>query len=168
VLDFRQVTTRGGRSHFFRLRLRPCFKIFESGSGYGNFSDLKIRLLFRLRLPSIHPKFTHAFKKWPRRLMLRAKLRSDSGSGFSQNFDSGSEKKTQNPAGVDSGTPDPWPPLVIANDLKQCWIFTQNQLLSVDKAMRLEDWMKDNQILTDRPYSKALKSVPQKDGERHF
>jgi len=32
-----------------------------------------------------------------------------SGSGFSQNFDSGSgyERKTQNPAGIDSGTPDP-------------------------------------------------------------
>ena len=34
------------------------------------------------------------------------------GSGFSQNFDSGSERKTQNPAGVDSGTLDPWPPLL--------------------------------------------------------
>jgi len=34
-------------------------------------------------------------------------------SGFSQNFDSGadSERKTQDPAGDDSGTPDPWPPL---------------------------------------------------------
>jgi len=31
------------------------------------------------------------------------------GSGFSQIADSGSEK-IQNPAGVDSGTPDPWPP----------------------------------------------------------
>jgi len=33
-----------------------------------------------------------------------AELKSDSGSGF--------ERKTQNPAGVDPGTPDPWPPLV--------------------------------------------------------
>jgi len=37
------------------------------------------------------------------------------GSGFSQIFDSGSgsgsERKTQNPAGVDSGNPDPVPPL---------------------------------------------------------
>jgi len=33
------------------------------------------------------------------------KLKSDTGSGFSQIFDSGSERKTQNPVGVDSGTP---------------------------------------------------------------
>jgi len=78
---------------------------------------MRIRLLFRLRLPSIQPKFTHAFfKKWPSRLLLLPKLRSDSGSGWgsSQNFDSGcgsGSKKIQNPAGVDSGTPDPWPPL---------------------------------------------------------
>jgi len=34
---------------------------------------------------------------------------------FSQIFDSGSvsEKETQNPAGVDTGVPDPWPPLVL-------------------------------------------------------
>jgi len=31
---------------------------------------------------------------------------------FFQIFDSGSERKTQNPAGVDSGIPDPVPPLV--------------------------------------------------------
>jgi len=39
-----------------------------------------------------------------------------SGSSFSQFFDSGSrsgsERKTQNPAAVDSGSPDPVPPLV--------------------------------------------------------
>jgi len=57
-------------------------------------------------------------KKWPDRLLLLPKLKSDSGSrsGFSQIFDSesqsGSERKTQNPAGVDSGTPDPVQPLV--------------------------------------------------------
>jgi len=33
-------------------------------------------------------------------------------AGFSQIFDSGSEKKTQNPAWVDSGTSDPVPPLL--------------------------------------------------------
>jgi len=44
---------------------------------------------------------------------LLLKLKSDSGSVFSQIFDSGSgsEGKTQNPAGVDSGTSDPCPPL---------------------------------------------------------
>ena len=41
---------RGGRSHFFRLQLRCCSKIFESGSG--NFSTFRIRLLFKLRLQS--------------------------------------------------------------------------------------------------------------------
>jgi len=58
------VCNRGGRSHFLRLRLRSCSKIFESGSGSesGNFSTLRIRLLFRLRLQSsIQPKFTHVF-----------------------------------------------------------------------------------------------------------
>jgi len=51
--------------------------------------------------------------KWPCRLLLLPKLKSDSGSGFSQIFDSGSgsDRKTQNPAGVDSSTPDPMPPL---------------------------------------------------------
>jgi len=44
------VESRGGRSHFFRLRLRSCSKIFESGCGYS--SNLRIRLLFRLRLQS--------------------------------------------------------------------------------------------------------------------
>jgi len=52
---------RGGRSHFFRLRLRSCSKTFESESGSGNLSNLRIRILFRLRLPSIQPKFTNAF-----------------------------------------------------------------------------------------------------------
>jgi len=39
---------RGDRSQFFRLR--SCSKIFESGSV--NFSNLRIRLLFRIRLQS--------------------------------------------------------------------------------------------------------------------
>jgi len=48
---------RWHRSHFFILLLRTSSKMFESGSG--KFSSLRIRLLFRLRLPSIQPKFTH-------------------------------------------------------------------------------------------------------------
>jgi len=31
---------------------------------------------------------------------------------FFTNFESGSERKTQNPSGVDSGNPDPVPPLL--------------------------------------------------------
>jgi len=61
-------------------------------------------------------------KKWQCRLLLLQKLKSDSGSGsgFSHIFDSGSERKTQNPARVDSGTPDPWPPLPSTHSLYQC------------------------------------------------
>jgi len=46
--------TRADRSHFFRLRLRSCSKLFESGSGsgFGYSSNLRIRLLFRLQLQS--------------------------------------------------------------------------------------------------------------------
>ena len=42
-------------------------------------------------------------QKWPRRLLLLPKLKSDSGTVFSRIFDFGfgSERKTQNPAGVD-------------------------------------------------------------------
>jgi len=52
-------------------------------------------------------------EKWPRSLVLLSKLKIDSEYVFSQVFDSrsGSERKTQNPFGVDSGTPDPWLPL---------------------------------------------------------
>jgi len=41
--------------------------------------------------------------------VILPKLKSDAGPsyGFSQIFDSGSERKTQNPAEVDSGTLDP-------------------------------------------------------------
>ena len=54
---------RWPESHFqvagVTLRLRSCSKIFESGSE--NFSHLRIRLLFRLRLPSMQPKFSKFF-----------------------------------------------------------------------------------------------------------
>jgi len=51
---------RGGQSHFFRLRLRSCSKICESGSGSSNFSNLRIRLMLRLWLQSsIQPWFIH-------------------------------------------------------------------------------------------------------------
>ena len=48
-------------------------------------------------------------------LLILPKWKSDSrsGSGFSQVFDYGSERKTQNPAGVDSSNPGPVPPLVL-------------------------------------------------------
>ena len=81
--------------------LCSCSKIFESGSG--NFLNLRIRLLFRLRLQSsIQPQFTYVLlKKWPQRLLPLLKLKSDSFfTIFNSGFGSGSERKTQNPAGV--------------------------------------------------------------------
>jgi len=50
--------TRGGRSHIFRLWLRSCSKIFEPRTRSEIFSNLRIRLGFRLRLPSIQPKYS--------------------------------------------------------------------------------------------------------------
>ena len=56
------VFPRSSLSHFFRLRFRSCSKIFEFRSGESeNFSNSKIRLQFRLRLPSMQPKFTNVF-----------------------------------------------------------------------------------------------------------
>ena len=43
-------------------------------------------------------------KKWPRRLLLLGKLKSDYTSALSQIFDTGTERKTQNPAGDNSGS----------------------------------------------------------------
>jgi len=57
--------TRGVRSHIFILRLHSCSKIIESGSK--NVLILRIGLLFRLRIPSIQPKFSNDFTclfKW--------------------------------------------------------------------------------------------------------
>jgi len=62
-------------------------------------------------------------KKWPHRLLLLPKSKSDPGcaSSFSQIFDSGSgsgsERKTQNPTGVDAGNLDPVPPLVFGSEM---------------------------------------------------
>ena len=109
------VATRGVRSHVFSLRVCSCSKMFEFWSGSGNFSNLRIRLPFRLRLPPIQPKFAmFLLKKRPRRLLLLLTLNRDSGSGsvFSHIFESGSKRKIQNPTGVDSGTADPWQSLV--------------------------------------------------------
>ena len=79
-------------------------QIWESGScsdsGYNHRSNHN--------LPICLPE------KWLHRLPLLPKWKSDSGSGFSQIFDSGFERKMQNPAGVDSGNLDPVPPLVQA------------------------------------------------------
>jgi len=44
------------------------------------FSNFRIWLLFRLRLPSMQSKFAHFFfMKWPCKLLILPKIRSDSG-----------------------------------------------------------------------------------------
>jgi len=62
-----------------------------------------------------------------------------SGSGFSKIFDSesrsGSERKTQNPAGVGWGTPDPWPPLLDIRTLRTSALSTWNPLFGHSKKM---------------------------------
>jgi len=51
----RSIGIRRGRSYFFSLRLRSRYQFSECGSGYKSrkFLNLRIRLLFRLWLPSI-------------------------------------------------------------------------------------------------------------------
>jgi len=94
--------------YFFVIEILYCAKdlgpailqILESDSC----SDSGYNRRSNRNLPMFLPK------KWPHRL-LPPKWKSDAGSCFSQIFDSGSETKTQKPAGVDSGNPDPVPPL---------------------------------------------------------
>ena len=64
-----KLETKGDRSHIFRIRL--CSNV--SGSGFEFFSNLRVRLLFRFRQPSVPPKFSmFVLKQWhlwkPRRL----------------------------------------------------------------------------------------------------
>jgi len=109
---------RSGRSHIFSLRPRSCSESVEPRyrSESAKFSNLRIRLLLRLRIPSMQSKFSNVFiydtsymktrqaaenEKW---LRIRIPFFTNFGFGSS----TGSERKTQDPAGVDSGTPDPW------------------------------------------------------------
>ena len=118
---YRNKQHRDSRSHFFRLQHRSCYKIFESGSASGpdilniwesdSCSDFGDNDRSNPNLPMFLPK------KWPHRLLVLPKWKSDSGSGsgLKKKYDSlsgsGSERKTQNPAGADSSTPDPAPRL---------------------------------------------------------
>jgi len=71
-------------------------------------------------------------KKRPHGLLLLPNLKSDSGSGFSKIFDYGSrsERKMQNPAGVDSGSPDPVPHLVCCFVGSAEWHVLSNESIS--------------------------------------
>jgi len=53
------VCSRGGRSLIFRPRLRSCSKIFECESGAEFFFNLRIRILFKIRPPSMQPIFSN-------------------------------------------------------------------------------------------------------------
>ena len=104
VRTWREVRNFASQKFRLTLGIPQSWESFCSDFGYNHRSNRN--------LPMFLPK------KWPHRLLLLPKLKSDSGSGsdLSQIFDSGSqsgsERKTQNPAGVDSRTPDPVPPLV--------------------------------------------------------
>jgi len=131
---------RGGRSRFSDSDSAPVpkflnpgpaiLKIWESDScsdsGYNHRSNHN--------LPMFLPK------KWPHRPLLLPKWKIDSGSVFLQIFDSGSgsgfERKTQNPAGVDSGDPDPVPPLMEGN-LKN----TKEVVLMHNSSAHLQRWV---------------------------
>jgi len=115
TISFGLACSRGGWSHFFRLRLRSCSKMFDSGSGLAILqiweSDSCSDSGYNHRSSRNLPMFL--LTKWPCRVLLLPKLKIDSGSGsgFSQIFDSGFERKTQNSAVVDSGNPYPAPRL---------------------------------------------------------
>jgi len=89
------LRTRGGRSHFFRLRRRSCSKIFESGPDLAilriwesdSCSDSGHNRWYNRNLPMF------LLKKWQHRLLLLPKWKSDPGSGFSQIFYSGPDRK---------------------------------------------------------------------------
>ena len=82
---YRNKQHRDIRSHFFRLQHRSCSKIFESGSASGpdilniwesdSCSDFGDNDRSNPNLPMFLPK------KWPHRLLVLPKWKSDSGSG---------------------------------------------------------------------------------------
>ena len=100
---FRTLTSLLFQKFGIRIRVLQFFKVENPTPVQTPSTIINITLIF--------PCFL--LKKWRHRLLLLLKLKSDSGSGsvFFQIFDSGSEEKTQNPTGDESGYPDPVPPL---------------------------------------------------------
>ena len=101
---------RGARSHIFRLRIRSCSNILNSDPGPKNLQ------IWESDTCSIQPKSSNVFtyempfvKNTQTPAAQKIKTDYESRPNFSHNFDSGSrsERKTQDPAGVDSGTQDP-------------------------------------------------------------
>ena len=100
--------------------LNPGAEIFQlwesdscSDSGYHWSNRECTHVLLLRKWPRRLLLCTHVLllRKWPRRLLLLLKLKRDSGSGFLQNFDSGSEEKRRI---LPESTPDPWPPMILA------------------------------------------------------
>jgi len=79
VLPHKRINTRGGRSHFFRLRLRSCSKFLNPGPAIlqiwesDSCSDSGYNRQSNCNLPMFLPK------KWLHRLLLLPKWKSDSG-----------------------------------------------------------------------------------------
>jgi len=74
-------------------------------------------------------------EKWPHRLLLLQKWKSDSGPGpfFHKLLTPGPNpgtKKTHNPSGVESGTPDPVPPLGTVMLTTDCQKYICNTMIS--------------------------------------
>ena len=143
---------KGGRSHFFRLRLCSCSKIFESvsGSGSGNFSNLRIWLMLRLlRQSSIQPSFTHVFTlEITTQTPATAEIENWLRVRFFLKFWLRVRRKNTEYFGVVSGKPDPVQPLpdiqpvnriVIISDFFN--LFVQNDLASLlDRVVRIFVW----------------------------
>jgi len=104
----RQLGSRCGLNHIFRLRLCSCSKVFETGPGFEIIKNLRIWLLFSLRQSSMQPKLSNVYfilKQWrlwkARRLLLLPKIKLTPVPGPVWLW---LEKQAQNPAGIDSGS----------------------------------------------------------------
>ena len=96
--------TRAGRSHILRFQRRSCSTIFESGFG----SDI----FWNLDPTPVQTPATIDATKIQQFLNLRKdiyKYHTDTCTAENEKTPDPGPKKTQNSAGVDSGTPNPWP-----------------------------------------------------------
>jgi len=103
-IQLAEVVCIGGWSHFFRLQLRSCSKIFESGPDLAIFQIWESYSCSDSRWNRRSNRNLSMFllEKWPHRLLLLSKLKRDSGSRsvFFPNVWPlvGVRKKKQNPA----------------------------------------------------------------------
>ena len=90
------------------------FKIFESASGSSNFTNLRIRLLFRLRLQSSINRHLPMFllQKLPHRLLLLPKSKVTPDPVLPEILTPGPKQKRRSLPESTPGAPDPVPPLL--------------------------------------------------------